>query len=413
MTPQSPANIFKVSGNPETGHHPVCYRHHGTPADATCFTCLKAICRVCTLQDFEGAQCVTCAAKKRNTKKARTLGLLVSGVVAGGVGIALMQNVELPYDYGASTREVRQLQGQLDKTPCDKRDVLRLAELMLKEGNEPGVILQAQDFFTACGDWPRLRWVTYEAHKRAGQHDAAIAEATRLIDNGPQDKDFRWWRGMAHELKGDHASAAVDYAQAIALQPALSNIPFNLSSMLELLARPCDALRPLEQYLALHQEHQEDEEVLLRLHRLHTACPAARGVGSAEIPRDADNALRTEVKLGTGSVKMTVDSSSAYVAITAARAGALGITPTGAEMILASAAGALKGRIASVPTIRVGDAVARNVDVAVVDSLPQNQDGLLGLSFLARFDRSVEMVPCRKGECAAMVLEEQDSWEDE
>lgn len=408
-TPQSPANIFKVDGSPDTGHHPVCYRHHGTRADTSCFTCLKSICRVCTMQDFEGAQCVECAARKRNARKARTLGLALSAVMASAVGISVVSRIEIPYDYGKHSREVRQLEDQLAQAPCDRRDILRLTELMLSEGNEPGVINRAQAFLAECKDWPRLRWVTYEAYKRSGQFDLAIAEATRLIDDGPEDKDFRWWRGMAYERKGDSVNAARDYTQAIALQPALTNIPFNLASMLEAAGRPCEAIRPVEQFISLHEDYQDDARVLGRARALHEKCPGMRGEGHAAILMGPEGEPRAQVRIGEQTLVMDVDKGSAYVVISVEKAKELGVVGLGLEtLILASSHGALKGRIGTIPVVKVGEAEARNVEVAVVEKLPGKVDGLLGLSFLSRFEDAFDSVKCGKKQCTALVLDERD-----
>lgn len=406
-TPQSPASIFNASGPSERAEKPICYRHRGTPADTTCFTCLKAICKVCTLQDFEGAQCVECSAKKRSAKKARALGLALSAVMAAAVGVSLLQRVEfeLPYDYGTHTREVRQLEDQLHKTPCDKRDMLRLAELMLGAGNEPGVIKRAEAFFTECKDWPRLRWVTYEAYKRSGQNDLAIAEATRLIEDGPEDKDFRWWRGVVHERKGDFLHAAQDYAQSIALQPALSSVPFYLATALEKVGRPCEGIRPIEQFVHKHPDYDDDERVLERLNGLHAQCPGMRGEGSAEMKLGPNGIPRADVKIGDSTFTMDVDDNTTYVVLSAARAAELGTLGLGEEtVIMASRFGALKGRIGTVPVIRVGKAAAHNVEVAVVEKVPGGADGLLGLSFISRFDANYDSVKCGAKNCTALVL---------
>ncbi|MEW5854589.1 MAG: retroviral-like aspartic protease family protein [Myxococcota bacterium] len=385
--PASSAHIFRVDEQPAATAQPVCYRHYGTPAETTCFTCLEPICRVCTVHDFEGAQCAACLGDKRRRRRVAALSVVASAAVTGvilGVG-AFKYNVGTlgSYDYGPHTREIRQLRARLDQSPCNKRHMLDLAERMLGAGDTNGVVTRVRTFQEQCGDWPRLTWLTYEAHKRAGAYDQAIADATLLIDDGPEDKDFRWWRGLAHEMKGDLTHAVVDYTQAQLLQPALSNIPFNLASALDQLDRPCEALLPLELFLLHHDEHRDDERVAERMMRLEVRCPQRRAEGGAELGVDR----RVEATVGAARLKLVVDPVAPLVVLSGADAERAGVKLTDpTRYILRTSHGPVHAQRGVVERVATQGASATQVEVAVAETLPAGVEGLLGGSFLARYD---------------------------
>ena len=58
---------------------------------------------------------------------------------------------------------------------------------------------------------------------------------------------------------------------------------------------------------------------------------------------------------------------------------------------MTSNSGVYHGKLAVAPSLALGRLVAKNVEVLVADAVPAEVDGLLGLSFIARF--TMEVVP--------------------
>ena len=167
---------------------------------------------------------------------------------------------------------------RLKNEPCDRTVVVQLEDVLLDAGDVRGTLAAADAFFEACGDYPRLRWFTYAAHKRLGQWNEAIAEATKLIEDDPNDKDFWWWRGICYEHLGRWRDAAADYEKAIAVQPRLTSIPFNLADMYEKMGKPCDAAGVIRRYLEHHPESASDAAVSARLTRVSRGCPGETAI---------------------------------------------------------------------------------------------------------------------------------------
>lgn len=182
---------------------------------------------------------------------------------------------EPPFDYGPHADDVAKLRSQLEQEPCDRAKIVALGETLVRAGDYRGAIERSDEFFAACGEHHRLLWVTYGAKKRLGEWDAAIEDATKLIESDPSDKDYWWWRGICHEERGRLVEAAADYEKALEAEPRLSNIPFNLATIYERLGRPCDAAEVIGRYLDHHPENKDVPSVKQRLERLEARCAPA------------------------------------------------------------------------------------------------------------------------------------------
>jgi tetratricopeptide (TPR) repeat protein len=236
---------------------------------------LQPICEICVLFESTQPHCPACAHKQRRARKLRRelaggLVALFSVAFVGAVGYVVTR--DKPFDYGVRTIKVRALDEQLEREPCDRTHTVELTETMMAAGDYRGALVRARAFTTRCGAYDRLLWVTYAAHQRLSEYDAAIADASMLITNHPEDKDFWWWRGLVYEERGELERAVADFRQALRIEPRLTGVPFNLANVLERLHRPCEAKQPIEQFLRRHPEVSDLESAQRRLARLEAAC---------------------------------------------------------------------------------------------------------------------------------------------
>lgn len=371
-----------------------CYRHPDRAASDSCAGCLQPICEMCALAEGSRFLCPECL---RGVRRRRRLswGLVLLLLLAGlaGVVVYFVRCYEPPFDYGRYTARVHRLSGRLERDPCNRVRMLRFAELLLAADDLKRLLARCQRFFAECEDFPRLRWVTYAAHKRMGDYPAALAEVNRLIAGWPYDKDFRWWRGEVHERMGDWEAALADYRQAIGLQPRLRSIPRALVRVARRAGRPCAGILALELLAFHHPQQGADPGLRQGLERLYRApeCAGMAGRGRALVPAAADRSAPPVVDLGRGQqAPMAVDAGVTYSLLAADAAAPLELGP-GEEFIVWQSGRSLVGRLVELDTVALAGARADRVAVLVVDRdalaaiAGEAVDGLLGLSFLTRF----------------------------
>lgn len=338
-----------------------CYRHPGVPGTNTCGVCLKPVCDTCLGWVRLEPACPECARKKRRRASAMTAAIVVAAgfLLCAGIGLAVFL-YEPAFQYGEHAPKVLSLTQRLEVEPCDRTAILELAETMVRAGDYRGALSYTEGWLEACGDWSRLRWVRYSAFKYRGDREAAIREATRLIEEDPDDKDFRWWRGIVYEDAKEYEKAAADYEKALEIQPALSNIPFNLSSVYERMGKSCDAIRPIEQFLIYHPESLGSADVKHRLTRLQKECarpPEEQGIG-------ADGRVEfhgASIKVPPGFTPLAPGWDK--------NLGRSGLAVPGAD-VLSKAFLRMTEKGDAVVQFRVIDVTIRGRDVAPIDAVP-------------------------------------------
>jgi tetratricopeptide (TPR) repeat protein len=253
-----------------------CYKHASAPMAAQCERCERALCDPCVVYYISSPHCIDCA---RAARRRRSLGAAakIAGVLAAVAGgVVFVATRPRSFDYGQQSARIMQLHNKVDAERCDKRATLDYDEALVAADDLRGALADTDAYFAKCGDWYRLRWVTYSAHEHLGEHAAAAAEATKLIAHDPYDHDYPWWRGVAYEQMGKLDEAIRDYRRTIDLSPEIDRIPFNLASVLEQKGQFCAARQPILKFVEYHPEFAHAPNVIDRLDRLRILghCPA-------------------------------------------------------------------------------------------------------------------------------------------
>jgi len=246
-----------------------CYKHASAPMAAQCESCERALCDPCVVYWISSPHCIDCAKKARRRRSlvaaAKIAGVLA--VVAGGV-VFVSTRPSPPIPTFVESSELMRLHNKVRAERCEKRATLAYEEALLAADDLRAALADADAYFAKCGDWYRLRWVTYSAHEHLGEHDKAAAEASKLMAHDPSDHDYPWWRGMAYEEMGRLDDAIADYRRALAIEPALDRIPFNLATLLEQKQQFCEARQPILQFVRHHPAYAGASNVVDRLERL-------------------------------------------------------------------------------------------------------------------------------------------------
>ena len=377
-----------------------CYLHPSKPAETTCSRCKKPLCSACSTF-YYGLGRHFCPLCLRTIQRNRTiLKACISVLACGLLGLGIYYISVRPA--GLGTLPNRTAGARIDPSmivgDCDRNKIVERAEAKFRAGEPQQAIDLCDTFFNKCGEHLRLRWITYEAYKQLSQWDKAIGEVDRLIADDPYDKDYRCWRGIALERKGDFEGAIQDYRQALALAPSLGRIPFNIANLLERVGKPCEAIFPVEQYLFYHPKDRNDPAIQRRFVTIHQngSCQGYTSGPDQTVVRfqPGSGAVPCEVRVnGVVSGRFVVDTGASYTTLSRKFAERLGIYQLpSAAIIVQTAAGISSARLTTVDLVDVGGVKASRVNVAIIDGLPDDLDGLLGLSFLSRFEIHLDSV---------------------
>ncbi len=272
-----------------------CYRHPGVDASNKCFTCMRPICDDCTSTRAVELMCRACAdkraAEERRAASVKMVVVTLLGALLVAAVVIVVKRYEPPYDYGRFAPDVSRLNTQLEREPCDRQKTLGLLDTMVQAGDYRGTLTRADAFFAKCGDMPRLRWLTYAAHKHLSEFDLAAVEAGKLIDSDSGDRDFWWWRGDAYFLGGKYEQALADFKQVQELCPRCT-VGWQIADTADKLGRPCDGLAPLRQTLATHPDASDVSALEERVSRLASTCDPSAPPADPAVPHAEAGAQR-------------------------------------------------------------------------------------------------------------------------
>jgi len=295
---------------------------------------------------------------------------------------------------GMAEAEAVILQGMIEDVeakPCNKGTVFDLANRLNKADRFADTARITTAWIKRCGPFPRLLWKTYYAYEQLEKWPEAEAVATDLVVDSPDDGDFWWWRGQARVKAGKLAAAAADFRQATAARPLEESRGASLMDLADIADKAgatCDAAAGIRLFTAANEGNvtRRARDQGARLH-LAGNCDAAYGSGSTVIDLDPDKPVDTiKVTVGKASGTFLVAPRTGFTLLSHAFADKAGVTGSGAAVDTYAAGTLHQGVPAVASKMAIKGASAPAVNVLVVDDLPAAVDGVLGMSFLVRFD---------------------------
>ncbi len=378
-----------------------CAIHPGVEATGACDDCKKPICTRCTKGTLDGFMCPTCAQKRYGRRKLVTA-LKVGGLLAVIVGVAVFGLVVVgkgsekeklpppPPEQTADDVVIEMLRKDRDQTPCDQALIRKLVKELNRQERYTDAIDDAQAHLARCEDFPRLRWDLMYALEHAERYPEAVKQATLLLTRDPYDSDFWWWRGDDEGKSQRPFAALADFRQSFANSEDSGGSRFPAARILDVVEaaqRPCEGVAALRFFVDVHGGElsgslQGQVDTLDRT----AGCAAKRGTGSMTLPSLAKGPARIKATVGGVVGTFQLDERCGTTVLTAAFAGKAGVTPRAGQTIDSIALGAIRTGTAATAGFALGDARAPEVEVAVIDELPDALDGVIGLSLLWQFE---------------------------
>jgi aspartyl protease family protein len=321
---------------------------------------------------------------------------------AGDVAGALARlGIDLPKTV-TPTASVRGPLEELSREKCDQDAILHLGDALDAAGYRRESAVAQVNFSSQCGGYaPALRGAVNTLLKLS---DYATAEtiASDLIRLEPYGDNGYFLRAVARDGNKSFKGAIDDYVTAIELfgnKDRISSIGYyRMARDYEKLGQFCDAMLPLERWVALDPSRHDSSQVqaMLSDYAAKGGCAAATSGGEERFPAARPGGVvKVPVVVNNVAATFILDTGAAFVALKDSFAKKAKVEiEAGSSVHLHTANGIAEGQRGRADTIQLRSLKAKSVPVVVeADSAAaygDGVDGLLGLSFLSRFNVTID-----------------------
>jgi aspartyl protease family protein len=289
---------------------------------------------------------------------------------------------------------------QLSREACYTDAIIGLGRALLDAGYPRETAISLRSFVKRCGSASAekvLPWA-YSALEKLNDWSSALDVADELVNASPASATARYWRAMAYDNSGKFSQAMLDYMNTVQLignpKAAFAEVFYKWSRTYAALARYCDAIGPIEMYISLDPVNRRTPQTtrIISDYAEKGDCDKRYATGTARVPFAIRSGVRTLSVIVNGVAgTMILDAGATFVSITPRFAVKARVTTeSGNQMIMQTVGGKALADIGYANSISAGKAVATGVTTAVMrddsDQFGKGVDGLLGMSFLSRFN---------------------------
>jgi clan AA aspartic protease (TIGR02281 family) len=281
----------------------------------------------------------------------------------------------------------------LQKEPCDKQAIYQASIALENSGATRGSAEMLKGFAGVCPDSDGELYHASELYYLLGDYDTAAKLSSEVIDAKPDAQDPYFVRAKAEQGQKQYAGAIEDYATIIRLvsdtKSIVSDVFTRMSDSYEKLGRPCEAIGPLQAYIALDSQVRSTPPLLRRVAALAAEgnCTLAYARGTARVPLRSNGVSTIKVEVNGVEGVFIVDTGASFMTLSQrfARQAKPQMLTTG-SVRLQTANGTFSATLATLNSVKLAGLSASAVPAIVAsNSLGDNIDGLLGMSFLSRF----------------------------
>jgi clan AA aspartic protease (TIGR02281 family) len=310
-------------------------------------------------------------------------------------------NIDLPGTVTA-IESVREPLEQLTREKCDQDAIVHLGEALSTVGYRRESAVAQVNFSSQCGGYaPALRGAVNTLLKLS-DYTTAETIAADLIRLEPHADEGYFLRAVARDGNKSFKGAIDDYVTAIELfgnKDRISSIGYYRMALdYEKLGQFCDAMLPLEQWVAIDPAHHDSSRVqaMLSDYAAKGGCAAATSGSDERFPAARPGGVvKVPVLVNNVAATFILDTGAAFVSLkeSFAKKAKVEIEP-GSSVHLHTANGIAEGRRGRADTVQLRSLKAQSVPVVVeADSAAtygDGVDGLLGMSFLSRFALTID-----------------------
>jgi len=281
---------------------------------------------------------------------------------------------------------------------CDPRSKKPLIEQVSTAGFVRLAAQLATDHYENCARDPEFLEYGFKYNEELGEYPKALEIINRLIEWDPASPQYRFKRGKLYEDTTRFEKALMDYISTVDLlgrpQEVAAMQFYYVALMYAKLGRYCEAATPLETYISYDFVKRKDPQIdrLISEYRTKGNCKRSTNSDIASVRiRQSGAVFLVEALLNNVTGLFILDTGASLVSVTKSFANKARISADVEDKItLDTANGLSDGLLATASSVQVGNAYSTFVPVVILDDTKLGTDdnvvGLLGMSFLSRFD---------------------------
>jgi aspartyl protease family protein len=287
---------------------------------------------------------------------------------------------------------------ELKREPCDQKSIGDLALALDKAGYRREAANGLYEFVLNCGAPVTALHRSIDIYLRLTDYPKAVEVADEFIRRAPTNREAHYLRGLALESAGDHQRALVDFANAIELfgsdkKGISSRVFMHMAAAYAGLNRFCEAAAPINMWVAFDPATRDNSQTqkIIADYEAKGNCTTSKDFQKEVYPLRGQNVVTVKVEINGVRGLFILDTGATYVAMKSNFADRAKISQAGSgEITIATANGLTKAKLAKADKVTLGKLAATNVPVAVQNTDAKSYgagiDGLLGMSFLSRFE---------------------------
>jgi clan AA aspartic protease (TIGR02281 family) len=288
---------------------------------------------------------------------------------------------------------------ELKREPCDQKSIGDLALMLDKLGYRREAADGLYRFVRECGAPLSALNQSINIYLKLTDYPRAVEVADELMRRAPSDHDAHYLRGVALEGAGDLPRALVDYSDAIELYGAdkkgiSSRVFLRMAGVYAALGRFCEATAPINMWVSLDPASRDTSRTqkIISDYEAQGNCVSSKEFVKESFPvRGQKNVVTVKAEINGVRGLFVLDTGASYVSLKTGFADRAKIPLTGTgEITLMTANGLAKAKLSKADKVQLGKLEASNVPIVVQNlddkSYGVGVDGLLGMSFLSRFE---------------------------
>jgi clan AA aspartic protease (TIGR02281 family) len=351
-----------------------------------CITCVQAFCAIAALLLALIGATLSIASPAQAGDFDETLESL--GIMLP-VSIAHMSSVRRPLE-------------ELQRERCDETAITNLGDALQKLGRRREAATAQMSFSRNCnGDAASVRRAV-NILLQLNDYEEVVSTATELIKLEPYGDNGYYLRALGYDRGGNCKKAIDDYATAIELfgnKERISSVGyFGMMRCYERLEQFCDARVPIEAWIALNPARNDNSQTRMILAELSSKgnCALATAAGEEVLPLGrTGQTVTVPVSINGVPGRFILDTGATFVALKRSFAQRAKVDVDESSSIrLATANGITEARRGHAKSVALKKLAAQDVAIVVQAddraTYGDKIDGLLGMSFLSRFDMTID-----------------------